>query len=113
MKKYLIISCLLCSFCKAYALEILPTDVKSQNAYFKANEGKGIGYRKGYTSLGLLYNFEDTSNKTIQPYIDARCHYFNDNRWATNLGFGARYFSLTQQNLLGWNIFYDFRQRHQ
>lgn len=88
-----------------------PSNVNVQT-YLRANEGKGIGYKKGYTSLGALLNFRGFQNKLIQSFIDARCHYFNDNRWATNLGIGVRYLSPSLRKVFGCSVFYDFRQRH-
>lgn len=79
--------------------------------YLAANAGRGIGYNANYASLGALINFKSFQDHSIQRFIDARCHFFNDNRWAINLGIGARAMNPFLENVYGYNVFYDYRQR--
>lgn len=74
--------------------------------YLSHIEGKGIGYNTGYTTLGgLLFH----KNSYVQPFIDLRTHYFNDNRTALNLGAGLRFLSDRFHKIFGVNFFYDYR----
>lgn len=78
--------------------------------YLQTLQDKGIGYYSGYSTAAfqLFPNF--TSPAKSLYFIDARVHYFNDNRWAANLGFATRWYSRKQDKVLGLNVFYDFRQ---
>lgn len=130
MKKSLVVYFLLLCVCRASTAETLyaegskkqfcmqsvdnqdqENDSVNIQTYLRVNAGKGIGFKNGYTSLGLLLNIKNLQNKLFQPFVDLRGHYFNDKRWAMNLGVGTRYLSPSLKNIFGCNVFYDFRQR--
>jgi hypothetical protein len=67
-------------------------------------EGKGIGYRHGYTSLDLF--FSRKYNNSL-PFIDLRGHLFDDGKCAANAGLGFRY--IYPSVIFGGNFFYDMR----
>ena len=73
-------------------------------------EGRGIGYHKGYTTIGAF--FEPCQLKTcgLQPFLDVRGHYFNDGKWAANVGVGTRWWDDCLQRTFGVNVFYDYRR---
>jgi hypothetical protein len=72
-------------------------------------EPKGIGYKEGYTSVGLFFAWpQKNSNWTL--FWDARSHVFNQGKIAVNNGLGVRYRWKTR--LYGLNSYYDFRQSH-
>lgn len=82
------------------------------NFYLQTLQDKGIGYPTGYsTAAAQLFPGRDPEVQKLY-FIDARAHYFNDNRWAANLGFGARGYSRCLDKVVGVNLFYDFRQIH-
>lgn len=69
-------------------------------------EAKGIGYNQGYTSLDAFFTsiFGD-----YIPFCDVRAHVFNNGKWATNLGVGARYIFDPCRWMVGGNLYYDYR----
>ena len=70
-------------------------------------EGKGIGYRNGYSTLE---GFFAPTHKIIGnwiPFIDARMHVFDNGNPAANAGGGVRYLS---KRAWGLNTYYDFRK---
>ncbi|MBS0586086.1 MAG: inverse autotransporter beta domain-containing protein [Verrucomicrobia bacterium] len=72
-------------------------------------EGKGIGYKQGYTTLE---GFFASLDETFVPFLDLRGHIFNNGRPAANLGLGARY--LATSRIFGINCYYDYREtKHQ
>ena len=73
-------------------------------------EAKGFGYDSGYTTLGLFASNERVSRKgDFEPFFDLRGHYFNNAKWALNIGGGVRYLHAEWEKVLGANIYYDFR----
>lgn len=103
MNKILLSFYILIFSAKAFAFEEL------SNSYLTANEGSGIGYKHGYTTLGTLIKL----NAPTQRYIDARLHYFNNHQWALNLGVITRAMNPSLNKVMGYNAFYDFRQSKQ
>lgn len=79
-------------------------------AYVSHIEGHGVGYRDGYSTLGLFLSSPNSWNNCIRPFIDLRGHVFNSGRPAANAGIGARYLSPCSDTVLGGNFFYDFRE---
>lgn len=75
----------------------------------RQTEGKGIGYKKGYTTLQALvtacYNFD-----SFFHFADLRAHHFNDGKYTANAGIGLRYFDAPLNYLWGINGFFDYRQ---
>jgi len=71
-------------------------------------EPGGIGYKKGYTSLGVLISPKDY--RWIVPFLDVRAHLFNDGKWAANAGAGIRYRQDERKVVWGLNAYYDYRR---
>jgi hypothetical protein len=78
----------------------------------RQNEGRGIGYRRGYTTLeyfGLSSHF----GLRFLPFLDLRGHLFNNNRYAGNVGIGTRSLLSAIDHFLGIYLYYDVRnERH-
>lgn len=72
-------------------------------------QGKGIGYRRGYTSLEFFLMSSDLEQYFLYPFIDLRGHGLNNQKLAANAGVGVRYLSNCAW-LLGANLYYDYRQ---
>jgi Protein of unknown function (DUF3442). len=72
-------------------------------------EPKGIGYKEGYTSLGLFFAWPK-KNSDWTLFWDGRSHVFNQGKIAANSGLGVRY--RWRSRLYGLNSYYDFRQSH-
>jgi hypothetical protein len=75
-------------------------------------EGKGVGYKRGYTTLEGFFPYVGES---WVPFLDVRGHIFNNhhhhhhNHWAANGGLGLRYLG---NRVWGINGYYDYRQTH-
>ncbi len=80
----------------------------ASNVTLKHREQKGIGYRKGYSTLGVFLT--PTWDRVIQPFFDGRLHVFNNGRLDVNLGAGFRYGSANGKWAAGPNLYYDFRE---
>lgn len=80
--------------------------------YISHNEGSGLGYKQGYSSLGLQYapTWECTGN--MQYLLDVRGHLFNNGDPAANAGIGARYIDHSRGAIYGANLYYDYRDTH-
>lgn len=78
--------------------------------YVGAVGGKGIGYNKGYYTLGAVI-VVDTECRT-QTFLDMKGHLFSESggKGAGNAGIGIRYHSSTFDSLFGANLFYDYRK---
>jgi len=70
------------------------------------NTGPGFGYQEAYSTVNLFL-MPDIYTCAF-PYLDLSWHRGNDSKTAANLGIGARY--AIHETLLGWNVFYDYRQ---
>lgn len=70
-------------------------------------EAKGLGYKKGYTTLEIFLS-QDVSDRDTVPFIDVRGHVFNDGKFAANAGFGFRH--LIETGIFGANFYYDYRK---
>lgn len=75
-------------------------------AYLNHIDPGGIGYDKGYTTLGLFLAPFQPFQECVVPFFDFRGHVFNDGKFALNAGLGLRYLSC---RLWGINAYYDFR----
>ncbi|MFI5334542.1 MAG: inverse autotransporter beta domain-containing protein [Chlamydiales bacterium] len=72
-------------------------------------EGKGIGYKSGYTTLDIFSGLHNAS--CFLPFINLRGHIFDNGRWAANAGSGFRYLkSGDASRIYGANLFYDVRR---
>ena len=70
-------------------------------------EGKGIGYRNGYSTLEGFFAPTHKITGNWIPFIDARMHVFDNGNPAANAGGGVRYLS---KRAWGLNTYYDFRK---
>lgn len=75
--------------------------------YLKETVGRGIGYKKSYTTLGLFFSL---SSRCIRPFLDLRIHRFSNNKWALNAGGGVRFFIPELNRAFGINCYYDSRR---
>jgi hypothetical protein len=75
--------------------------------------GSGRGYRNGYGTLALFLAQYDCCSKSY-PFVDLRCHRIADGgRDAANVGLGFRKFSCDWGQMVGANVYYDYRSfRH-
>lgn len=75
-------------------------------------EKKCYPFATNYTSLDVFFA-PDYRPGSMMPFIDLRGHRFDNNTYAANLGIGGRsipdYCSRFCE-MLGWNIYYDYRQ---
>lgn len=82
------------------------------NLFVGQREGRGIGYKRGYTTLGAQAAYVRDCGCFI-PFLDIRGHRFDDNKYAANAGIGVRYsLESCARSILGANIYYDYRQYH-
>lgn len=93
-----------------YAEEVEKCDVSARPYRVDARYigGKGIGYQKGYTTLGGFFTHPGSFKCVFFPFVDVRGHVFNDGKPAANAGLGLRY--LSSSWLLGANAYYDYRK---
>lgn len=71
--------------------------------------GDGVGYMTDYSTAALLFAPDYSVGHTL-PMVDLRIHRFDNNTYATNLGIVGRYIPESFCELLGFNIYYDWRQ---
>lgn len=72
---------------------------------------QGIGYGTDYTTAAALFAPKYHLGHTL-PMVDARVRRFDNNTYAANLGLGGRYLPEPGSfcNMLGFNLFADWRQ---
>lgn len=70
--------------------------------------GRGIGYNKPYTSVGLFY-MPRRYSCCVLPFLDMRLHKFNHGKFAYNLGGGLRFLVPSLNRVMGINSYYDYR----
>lgn len=92
------------------AEELNTCDTKRYPAQFFLDHiaGEGVGYQKGYSTLGLFlskFNEEESLR-----FLECRGHIFNDGKLAANIGVGLRKKVLEKYLVLGINGFYDYRR---
>jgi hypothetical protein len=82
---------------------------------YQRNLGKGIGYDRGYNSLkaSVIGNVNESLSEWLFPFVDLRGHRLDDGSYATNIGFGSRYYAAAWNMLIGGNFYYDYREFHQ
>jgi len=75
---------------------------------------EGIGFATDYTTLGLLFA-PDYRQASFLPMLDLRGHRFDDNTYAANVGLIGRYIpdGCCFCEILGFNMFYDYREGDQ
>ncbi len=110
MKKLLFSAVLFSPFCLNADAACTP-DVHSDLVYFKHIEGKGYGYKEGYSTVGaFLTPYSNFSQ--ILPFLDLRGHAFNHTwKFAANAGAGIKWLS-NSPLVVGAAAYYDYRQTH-
>lgn len=91
--------------------EEYPYCIGPYRVYLSHIEGKGIGYKTGYSSLGVFLGFgelADSSVSTFEPFIDIRTHFLNNGHFAANVGGGLRQINYCEY-IWGLNAYYDWR----
>ncbi|MCX6991193.1 MAG: inverse autotransporter beta domain-containing protein [Chlamydiae bacterium] len=86
-----------------------PPGPKHMRASTRHIEAGGIGYNKGYTTIEAFLS-SDPSLWRLMPFLDLRGHVFNDGKFASNAGIGAR--SIWGCRAYGINAYYDYRNTH-
>lgn len=87
-------------------LSLNSQEYSTSRGYLYYTTGKGIGYKKGYTTVEIFNSY--LQNSSIFPYINLRGHFFNDGKFAANAGGGFRY--IGKNRIYGVNGYYDYRQ---
>jgi hypothetical protein len=80
--------------------------------YFGYTGGRGISYKRGYTTLGLFLAPSRFAYNQFQSFFDAKGYVFNDGKWNGSVGVGTRYLLSSQNIVLGCNVYYDYRRFH-
>lgn len=78
----------------------------SKSLSLSHTEGKGLGYKQGYSSLDLFLAQPICEGQVI-PFADLRGHVFNNGRFAANAGLGLRWLNPYYCQVWGINCFYD------
>lgn len=78
------------------------------NIYLEHVEGDGIGYKQGYSTLGVFLS-PGLINQTTSFFFDARAHVFNQGKFTGNIGGGVRFWNACIQRTFGLNAYYDCR----
>ncbi len=88
-----------------YPRRVTVSHVEGINAY--------TGYGTNYSSGTLFFAPDYRLGHTLQ-FIDTRLHRFDDQTYGANVGIGWRYIpkNNTFCNLLGFNVYYDYRRGH-
>lgn len=78
--------------------------------YLSHLEGRGLGYKHGYSSLGIFLTPDFCLDAGLQPFFDIRGHCFNNGKYALNVGFGSRFICPNFGQVWGINVYYDYRR---
>lgn len=95
-----------CDPCEEY-----PYCIGPYRMYLSHIEGKGVGYKTGYSTLGVFLGFgelAESSVSTFEPFVDVRAHFLNDGHFAANVGGGLRQIDYCEY-IWGINAYYDWR----
>lgn len=74
--------------------------------------GDGRSYDFGYESFGTFLSLYKYPNRHY-PFLDIELHRVDEGKFAANIGLGWRMLSRTTAEMLGLNIFYDYRYLRQ
>jgi hypothetical protein len=96
-------------FQKKEEKEVCPPGPQHLRAAVRHIEAGGIGYNKGYSTLDIFLA-TDPNQWYLMPFLDLRGHVFNDGKFATNAGLGAR--AKWGCRAYGVNAYYDYRNTH-
>jgi hypothetical protein len=80
--------------------------------YCGLTQGDGIGFRRGYATLGLFTVPAFLSSSQFTNFIDVKGYAFVNGKWAASVGGGTRYLIPSWNVVLGANIYYDYRRLH-
>lgn len=83
----------------------------NMNVGLRHQEARGVGYKKGYTTLEF-FGASDYFGNYFLPFLDLRGHVFNDGRLAGNVGIGARSLISSINHFIGGYVYYDVRNAH-
>ena len=78
--------------------------------YVSQTFGRGLGYNRGYTSLGVFFDPTIQRMPRVRPFVDLRGHVFKNNKWAFNAGGGVRFLVPALRRVFGINTYYDYRR---
>ncbi len=70
-------------------------------------EGRGIGYKDGYTTLEGFFA-PDPETVGALPFVDLRGHVFDNGKYAGNAGLGIRW--MRHSRVYGVNTYFDYRK---
>ena len=73
--------------------------------------GRGIGYRSGYTTIGVFSAPAFLAINQFQGFVDAKGYAFNEGKWGSSVGGGLRWYSPLDV-VVGANAYYDYRRFH-
>ncbi len=76
--------------------------------YLGATGGRGIGWDRDYTTLGVMFVSGNSAAK-LQPFVDFKWHYNTDRLTAVNTGIGIRLRPDCTGVTFGGNVYYDYR----
>ena len=91
-----------------------PPEVECTSPYqnhhvgIRHNEARGVGYKKGYTTLEGFF-LSDYFGNTFLPFLDLRGHVFDNGKFAGNAGIGARSLLSQINHYVGAYLYYDVR----
>ena len=72
------------------SLKSVSASAHSDMIYFKHIEGKGYGYKEGYSTVGAFITPYSTFSNLL-PFLDLRGHVFNSTwKFAANAGVGFK-----------------------
>ena len=71
--------------------------------------GRGRSYNGGYASVESFLALYDKYCKSY-PFFDVRLNRISNDTYASNIGVGWRTFSPNFQEMLGLNLYYDYRE---
>lgn len=71
--------------------------------------GRGLGYKRGYETAELFIASYDPCYNDY-PFLDLKAHAVDKGDFAANVGLGWRFFTCNYDEMLGFNIYYDYRR---
>lgn len=88
-----------------------PCECLPNRMYISYTMGKGIGYKRNYTTLGYFVSGSLVNRSNIVTFADLRAHCFGNSKMAFNVGLGLRYLDSCAKRVYGVNVFYDYRKK--
>jgi Inverse autotransporter, beta-domain len=78
--------------------------------YLGYTGGRGIGYRRGYSTMGIFLAPSFLTIRRFQGFVDAKGYAFDDGKWGGSGGAGVRLILPSNNIVLGVNSYYDYRR---